>query len=64
MGAVHVLDDYYLAITFLITVAYQLFFFAPGRSCNGSPERNMRRDVRKNGPRIDAYNAAFGPPDK
>ena len=30
MGAVHVLDDYYLAITFLITVAYQLFFFAGG----------------------------------
>jgi len=28
MGAVHVLDDYYLAITFLITVGYQLFFFA------------------------------------
>ena len=28
MGAVHVLDNYYLAITFLITVAYQLFFFA------------------------------------
>jgi len=28
MGAVHVLDDYYLAITFLVTVAYQLFFFA------------------------------------
>jgi steroid 5-alpha reductase family enzyme len=28
MGAVHVLDDYYLAITFLITVAYQLSFFA------------------------------------
>jgi steroid 5-alpha reductase family enzyme len=28
MAAVHVLDDYYLAITFLITVAYQLFFFA------------------------------------
>lgn len=27
-GAVHVLDDYYLAITFLVTVAYQLFFFA------------------------------------
>lgn len=27
-GAVHVLDDYYLAITFLITVAYQLFFFS------------------------------------
>lgn len=26
--AVHVLDNYYLAITFLITVAYQLFFFA------------------------------------
>ncbi|KAI9894674.1 MAG: hypothetical protein M1814_002030 [Vezdaea aestivalis] len=26
--AVHVLDDYYLAITLLITVAYQLFFFA------------------------------------
>ncbi|KAF2253391.1 DUF1295-domain-containing protein [Trematosphaeria pertusa] len=28
MAAVHVLDDYYLAITFLITVAYQLFFFS------------------------------------
>lgn len=28
MTVVHVLDDYYLAITFLITVAYQLFFFA------------------------------------
>lgn len=27
-GTVHVLDDYYLAITLLITVAYQLFFFA------------------------------------
>ncbi|KAK0654462.1 hypothetical protein DIS24_g5292 [Lasiodiplodia hormozganensis] len=27
-AAVHVLDDYYLAITFLITVAYQLFFFS------------------------------------
>lgn len=25
---VHVLDNYYAAITFLITVAYQLFFFA------------------------------------
>lgn len=28
MATVHVLDDYYLAITLLITVAYQLFFFA------------------------------------
>ncbi|KAF9736395.1 3-oxo-5-alpha-steroid 4-dehydrogenase protein [Paraphaeosphaeria minitans] len=28
MAAVHVLDNYYLAITFLITVAYQLFHFA------------------------------------
>ncbi|KAL3422204.1 3-oxo-5-alpha-steroid 4-dehydrogenase protein [Phlyctema vagabunda] len=28
MGEVHVLDDYYLAITILITVGYQLFFFA------------------------------------
>ncbi|GME22286.1 3-oxo-5-alpha-steroid 4-dehydrogenase [Neofusicoccum parvum] len=27
-GAVHVLDDYYLAITLLITVGYQLFFFS------------------------------------
>lgn len=27
-GTVHVLDDYYLAITLLITIAYQLFFFA------------------------------------
>ena len=28
MGTVHVLDDYYLAITAIITVAYQLFFFS------------------------------------
>ncbi|KAF2013515.1 oxidoreductase-like protein [Aaosphaeria arxii CBS 175.79] len=28
MGAVHVLDNYYLAITLLITIAYQLFFFS------------------------------------
>ncbi|KAF2636231.1 oxidoreductase-like protein [Massarina eburnea CBS 473.64] len=28
MAIIHVLDDYYLAITLLITVAYQLFFFA------------------------------------
>jgi steroid 5-alpha reductase family enzyme len=28
MGTVYVLDSYYLAITALITVAYQLFFFA------------------------------------
>lgn len=28
MAVIHALDDYYLAITFLITVAYQLFFFA------------------------------------
>lgn len=28
MAVVHVLDDYYLAITAIITVAYQLFFFA------------------------------------
>ncbi|KAK1529199.1 uncharacterized protein CCOS01_07033 [Colletotrichum costaricense] len=28
MAVVHVLDDYYLAITALITVAYQLFFFS------------------------------------
>jgi steroid 5-alpha reductase family enzyme len=27
MAAVHVLDKYYLSITFLITLAYQLFFF-------------------------------------
>ncbi|MCJ1290038.1 hypothetical protein MMC34_001573 [Xylographa carneopallida] len=26
--AVHVLDDYYLAVTLLITIGYQLFFFA------------------------------------
>lgn len=25
---VHALDDYYLAITLLITIAYQLFFFS------------------------------------
>ena len=28
MAVVHVLDDYYLAITLLITIGYQLFFFA------------------------------------
>jgi hypothetical protein len=28
MTPVHVLDDYYLAITLLITIGYQLFFFA------------------------------------
>lgn len=27
-ATVHVLDEYYLAITLLITVAYQLFFFS------------------------------------
>lgn len=27
-GTVHVLDDYYLSITLLITIAYQLFFFS------------------------------------
>lgn len=26
--AVHVLDNYYLAITLLITIGYQLFFFS------------------------------------
>lgn len=28
MATVHVLDGYYLAITLLITIGYQLFFFA------------------------------------
>jgi hypothetical protein len=28
MMEVHVLDNYYLAITLLITIGYQLFFFA------------------------------------
>jgi hypothetical protein len=28
MATVYVLDNYYLAITALITIAYQLFFFA------------------------------------
>ena len=28
MAEVHVLDGYYLAITLLITIAYQLFFFS------------------------------------
>jgi len=27
-NTVHVLDDYYFAITLLVTVGYQLFFFA------------------------------------
>ncbi|KAL6837050.1 hypothetical protein V8C40DRAFT_260087 [Trichoderma camerunense] len=34
MSAIHVLDDYYLAITALITVSYQLFFFAIAYTCN------------------------------
>jgi hypothetical protein len=28
MAKVHVLDNYYLAITLLVTIVYQLFFFA------------------------------------
>lgn len=28
MAVVHALDDYYLAITLLITVGYQLLFFS------------------------------------
>lgn len=28
MAVVHALDDYYLAITLLITIGYQLFFFS------------------------------------
>ena len=28
MAEVHALDDYYLAITLLITIGYQLFFFS------------------------------------
>lgn len=28
MAVVHALDDYHLAITLLITIAYQLFFFS------------------------------------
>jgi hypothetical protein len=28
MGEVQVLDNYYLAITLLITIGYQLFFFS------------------------------------
>jgi len=33
-------------------------FFAPGRSCSGSPETKSRSRVRKIGPRIVAYRAA------
>ncbi|KAM0255683.1 hypothetical protein ACHAQJ_005527 [Trichoderma viride] len=33
MSAIHVLDDYYLAITALITVGYQLAFFAVAYTC-------------------------------
>ncbi|PTB37791.1 hypothetical protein M441DRAFT_60950 [Trichoderma asperellum CBS 433.97] len=33
MAALHVLDDYYLAITALITVGYQLSFFAIAYTC-------------------------------
>ena len=28
MASVHALDDYYLAITLLVTIGYQLVFFA------------------------------------
>ncbi len=28
MGTAHVLDDFYLGITAIVTVGYQLFFFA------------------------------------
>lgn len=31
--AAHVLDDYYLGITAIITVGYQLFFFAIAYTC-------------------------------
>ncbi|KAF3060397.1 hypothetical protein CFAM422_011237 [Trichoderma lentiforme] len=34
MPAIHVLDDYYLAITAFITVSYQLFFVAIAYTCN------------------------------
>ncbi|KAJ4862388.1 hypothetical protein T069G_03342 [Trichoderma breve] len=34
MPATHVLDDYHLVITALITVGYQLFFFAIAYTCN------------------------------
>ncbi|GAO18630.1 uncharacterized protein UV8b_05455 [Ustilaginoidea virens] len=33
MAVVHVLDDYYLGITALVTVGYQLFFFAIAYAC-------------------------------
>ncbi|PHH67099.1 hypothetical protein CDD81_4494 [Ophiocordyceps australis] len=33
MGVAHVLDDYYLGITAIMTVGYQLFFFAIAYSC-------------------------------
>jgi hypothetical protein len=33
MSPIHVLDDYYLAITALITVGYQLSFFAIAYTC-------------------------------
>ncbi|QYS96611.1 hypothetical protein H0G86_003850 [Trichoderma simmonsii] len=34
MPAIRVLDDYYLAITALITIGYQLFFFAIAYTCS------------------------------
>ncbi|KAL6816523.1 hypothetical protein J3E69DRAFT_345695 [Trichoderma sp. SZMC 28015] len=34
MPAIHVLDDYYLAITALTTIGYQLFFFALAYTCS------------------------------
>lgn len=33
MASVHVLDDYYLAITLLITIAFQLIFFSIAFTC-------------------------------
>ena len=50
MAEVHALDDYYLAITLLITIAYQLFFFSIAYSLKFDKLTGMflSKDARSN----------------
>lgn len=45
MAVVHVLDDYYLAITAIVTVAYQLFFFSIAFTFKFDKLTGMSKDV-------------------
>lgn len=46
MAEVHVLDNYYLAITLLITIGYQLFFFSIAFSLKFDKLTGMTDDPR------------------